>query len=108
MPLHEVLKEMDSRLYPDIAKAGSLNVAIYNSLTSIGSHLVADVAPVDDFMPYGRVEEGSRFSQIHLAGGQRLFLFDFWSEGVLFGSASSDNLLDVARSIHTWIAEKSS
>jgi hypothetical protein len=43
-----------------------------------------------------------------LGGGQRLFLTDFWSQGVMFGNASSDNLSDIARAIHIWIAEKSS
>lgn len=106
MPLHEVLKEIDSSLYPDIAKAGSLDVAISKSLSDAGSNLVADGTEVNKFMPYARVEDGSRFSQIHIAGGQRLFLFDFWSEGVVFGNASSDDISDVARSIHAWIADK--
>ncbi len=106
MPLHEVLKEIDKTLYPDIAQAGSLDIAISKSLSDVGSNLVADGTEVNKYMPYARVEKGSRFSQIHMAGGQRLFLFDFWSEGVVFGSASCDDILDVARSIHAWIADK--
>lgn len=108
MPLHEVLKEIDATVYPDIAKAGSLHVAISKSLSDVGSDLIADGTKVNDFMPYARVEVGSRFSQIHIAGGQRLFLFDFWSEGVMFGNASCENILDVARSIHAWIVDNAS
>jgi len=108
MPLHEALKEIDKTLYPDIAEAGSLNIAISQSLFNWGSSLVADGTEVNGFMPYARVEKGSRFSQIYIAAGQRLFLFDFWSEGVMFGNASCENILDVARSIHAWIADKSS
>jgi hypothetical protein len=108
MPLVEVLKKIDATLYPDILKAGSLAVAISKSLSDVGSNLLADATEVNEFMPYARVEVGSRFSQIHLAGGRRLFLVDFWSEGVMFGNASADNLVDIARALHAWIAEKAS
>jgi hypothetical protein len=108
MPLVEVLKEVDATLYPDIIEAGSINAAISKSLADIGSHLVADESPANKFMPYVRVEEGSRFSQTQLGGGQRLFLTDFWSQGVMFGNASSADLSDIARAIHAWNAEKSS
>jgi hypothetical protein len=108
MPLVEVLKEVDATYYPDVVEAGSINAAISKSLSDIGSRLFANESPVNKFMPHVSVEEGSRFSQIKLAGGQRLFLSDFWSQGVMFGSGSSDNLEDIARAIHTWIVEKSS
>ena len=108
MPFVEVLKEVDATLYPDIVEAGSINAAISKCLSDIGSHLVAGESPVNKFMPYVRVVEGSRSSQTQLSSGQRLFLTNFWSEGVMFGNASSDNLADIARAIHAWIAEKSS
>jgi len=108
MPLVEVLKDVDATLYPDVVKAGSINAALSINLADIGSHLVADESPVNKFMPYVSVEEGSRFSQTQLGGGQRLFLTDFWSQGVMFGSGSSENLSDIARAIHAWIVEKSS
>jgi hypothetical protein len=108
MPLVEVLKDVDTTLYPDIVEAGSINAALSKSLADIGSHLVADESPVNKFMPYVCVEEGSRFSQTQLGSGQRLFLTDFWSQGVMFGNTSSDNLETIARAIHIWIAEKSS
>jgi hypothetical protein len=106
MTLHEVLKEIDASLYPDVARAGSLDVAVSKSLADIGSNLVASTIPAEQFMPYAHVEDSSRFSQVHIAGGQRLFLFDFWSDGVRFGSGSSSELSEVARAVHTWIADK--
>lgn len=106
MPLHEVLKEIDVKFYPDIAKAGSISLALSKSLADIGNSLVAEATEVNDFMPYARVEDGSRFSQIQLAGAERLFLVDFWSEGVMFGSGSTPELSDIARAIHTWIVDK--
>ena len=108
MSLIEVAKKVDTELYPDIVKAGSLAVAISKSLSDMESNLVAAPTEVDEFMPYARIEVGPRFSQIHLAAGRRLFLVDFWSEGVAFGSGSSDNLVGIARALHTWIAEKAS
>ncbi|MBI5950281.1 MAG: hypothetical protein HY865_01375 [Chloroflexi bacterium] len=108
MSLIEVAKKVDAEQYPDVVKAGNLAVAISKSLFDMGSNLVAAPTEVNEFMPYARVEVGPRFSQIHLAAGRRLFLVDFWSEGVVFGSGSSDDLADIARALHTWIAEKAS
>lgn len=108
MPLVEVLKEVDATLYPDIVEAGSIHAAISKSLADIGSHLIANESPVNQFMPYVSVEEGTRFSQTQLGSGRRLFLTDFWSQGVMFGNASSVNLSEIARAIHAWIVEKSS
>lgn len=105
MPFHEALKKIDPALYPDVEKAGGLGIAISKALADMGSSLVAERASDDQFIVYARVEKGSRFSQIYIAGGQRLFLFDFWSEGVFFGNASCDNILDVVSAIHTWIVD---
>jgi hypothetical protein len=88
--------------------AGSIHAALSKSLANIGSHLMADELPINKFMPYVWVEEGSRFSQTQLSSGERLFLSDFWSQGVMFGSVSSDSLETIARAIHAWISEKSS
>ena len=106
MPLHEALKEIDKTFYPDISQAGSLDIAISKSLSDLGSNLTASGTEVDKFICYARVEEGTRFSQIYIAAEQRLFLFDFWHEGVMYGNASCENILDVARSIHAWITDK--
>ncbi len=100
-------KEIDAKYYPDIAEAGNLQTGISKSLASNGSHLIA-TSTTEDFIPYAMVEMGNRSSQIYLADGQRLFLFDFWSEGVLFGDGSSDDLSNVTRAIHVWISEKPS
>lgn len=106
MPLHEALKEIDKTFYPDIAEAGSLYVAISKSLSDLGSNLVAEGKEVNKFLVYAMVKGGSRSSQIYIAAGKRLFLFDFWSKGVLFGNASCENVLDIARSIHAWIEDE--
>jgi len=106
MPLCEALKEIDKTLYPDIAEAGSLDIAISKHLSALGSRLVAEGTETSKVLLYARVEAAPRFSQIYIAAEQRLFLFDFWSEGVLFGNASCENIIEVARSIHAWIADK--
>ena len=108
MPLAEVLKEVDATFYPDIVEAGSVSAALSRSLSDIGSYLVADESPVNKFIPYVCVKEGLRFSQTQLGSDQRLFLTDFWSQGVMFGSGSSENLSDIALAIHAWIVKKPS
>src|SRR5687768_8531994 len=104
MSLHKALKEVDAKYYPDVAQAGNLQTAISNSLANISSQLVATSA--ENFIPYARIKMGTRSSQIYLAEGQRLFLFDFWHEGVLFGNGSDNDISNVARAIHFWVSEK--
>jgi hypothetical protein len=107
MPLYKAAKEIDAKYYPDVAEAGNLQTAISRGLTNIGSQLIA-TSTTEDFIPYARVEMKARSSQIYIAEEQRLFLFDFWSKGVLFGNGSADDILKVCQAVHIWVSEQPS
>jgi len=53
-----------------------------------------------------RVGMNCRFSQVGNAVEERLFLCDFWDQGVMLALARTPDLLQVARSIHAWVQEK--
>jgi hypothetical protein len=90
--------------YPEVRSSGSLRAALQDALTSAGSDLrVSD--PTEFFSStYARVESGSRFSQVYLAAKERLFLPDFWSDGVEFGTGATPDLEFLALAIHSWVS----
>src|SRR5436190_6359999 len=90
-------------LYPDIEAAGGLSAALQAELQRVGSDL--QVSNVDEvsFISYAHVESGFRSSQVFLAANERLFVFDCWSRGVLFGNGKTQSLNELARAINRWV-----
>jgi hypothetical protein len=92
------------RLYPDLTAAGGLTSALQSTLIAVGSPLtVSALDPAVNFVVYARVESGPRFSQIYIAVKERLFLFDFWSRGVMLAQGQTPDLGDTARAISRWV-----
>ncbi len=60
------------------------------------------------FVVYGRVERANRFSQVYTAAEERLFLFDFWRDGVHLADAQTPDLKETARAIDKWVATECS
>ena len=93
-----------TRLYPDLVAAGGLCNALQAALTAAGSGLrVSGLDPAVNFVVYARVESGPRFSQVYIAAQERLFLFDFWSRGVMLAQGGTPDLAGVAGAIDRWI-----
>lgn len=98
------MSEDTIRLYPDLKEAGGLRNVLQTTLTAIGSALrVSGLEEAVNFVVYARVESGSRFSQVYIAAEERLFLFDFWSRGVMLGQGQTADLADMARAIDRWV-----
>jgi hypothetical protein len=97
--------ELDRTLYPDILRAGGLGQRIQEALRAIGSQVV--VAPDKD-MPffYARVESGGRWSQVKIAAEERLFLADFWSDGVRLADLSITTPEDLVAAIEFWVCAR--
>ncbi len=95
--------------YPDLVAAGGLGSALQRALVKIGSDLRAreldkaiKARSVNMFV-HAKVESGSRFSQVYVAAAARLFLFDFWSRGVMLAQGRTPKLVDMARAINRWV-----
>ena len=101
----EVVKQVSRELYPDVASAGSLAAALRKALEELPSVLEVDAEEPLLLFPYARIARESRFSQIYVAADERLFLVDFWSEGVAYGKAACSSLTQAADAINFWIAE---
>lgn len=102
----ELAKQINGDLYPEVLAAGSLPAAVNKVLVDIGSPLQssAEIALIP--LPLARVEDGSRFSQMYMAAHERLFTFDFWSQGVAYGNGACSDLNEAAQAIHFWIVEQ--
>lgn len=98
----EVAKQVHPKLYPDVVAAGNLSEALGQALPALRSAIqVIDIG----FIVLARVEAGSRFCQTMIAAHERLFMLDFWNQGVCYGKGSCDSLSDAAQAIHFWISE---
>jgi hypothetical protein len=95
-------------LYPDIHLAGGLVRLLQRTFESLDPEtrvtgMVEEVAGMPDF---ARVELQERFSQVYLAGEQRLFLADFWSRGVCLAHCAFMEPEVLARAILSWTRER--
>jgi hypothetical protein len=96
-------------LYPDVVAAGGLVAALRSALQAMRSPLdVTELPKEHRFVAYARVARGVRASQVYIAADQRLFLNDFWRDGVNFANGRTPQLTQTARAIHEWIADECS
>jgi hypothetical protein len=99
----ELAKTLSETLYPDLIEAGGLHEAVTRALNSSGSDLKATTVP--GFIPYARVEQGSRSTQVYIAAEQRLFTLEFWYDGIAYGNGATPDIGVVAEAIQVWIVE---
>lgn len=100
--------ETDNSLYPDLKEAGSLSYLLNAALNELSPQLSSKGLDEEfpGFPSYARVAQVNRSSQVYIAAKERLFLFDFWSKGVLMANGQSSNIRDVAKTLHYWIFSK--
>jgi Family of unknown function (DUF6193) len=103
MTYREVSKRIDQQLYPDVIEAGGLHLALERELRKQRSPLAVTTGWI---IPYAHIKQNSRSSPVYIAAHERLFLFAFWNQGVLYGNGSSDLLWQVAQAINFWIVDK--
>lgn len=100
------MSELSKRreLYPDLVEAGGLNELLSKAFIEIGSSLTI-LRNDSDGLPfyYGRIEHGIRFSQVYIGADKRLFLFDFWRDGVLLANGRTPDLLETVTPINRWV-----
>ena len=99
---------MTISLYPEIQKAGSLKRAINDALEEAGSPLRASGYEGITKLPfaYARVQNENRFSQIYIAAEEKLYLFDFWRDGVCLAHARIEDLNLLAQCLQCWLVAK--
>ncbi|MEO5685383.1 MAG: DUF6193 family natural product biosynthesis protein [Chitinophagaceae bacterium] len=94
--------------YPEIEKVGGLANAINFEFEKLNSALKVAVDEHYDEIPvtYAKVEKGNKFSQIYIATEEKLYLPDFWLDGVCLAHGSIASLSDLAQAVHYWLTQK--
>ena len=96
---------MTKTLYPEIEGAGGLTFAVDIAFKKIGSvvRVVNDNDP--KFFPgaYARIEKGNKSSQIYIAAEKKLYLPDFWRDGVCLAYGETDDIDLLAECIDYWL-----
>lgn len=91
--------------YPEIESAGgfvpALNVAFKNigSVLRVSNELNGNTFPGS----YALIEHDDKFSQIYIASEEKLFLPDYWRQGVCLAHGKIDELELLAKSIEFWL-----
>lgn len=94
-------------MYPELDVAGGLGNALnaefikLDSCLKILSNKSLDKIP----FPHSVVEKGNKFSQIYLAANEKLYLPDFWKEGVCLAQGRTNKLTDLAKALDFWLCK---
>ena len=91
-------------LYPELTKAGGLCIGLNNTLESIGSEIRVRNDQMEELsFAYARVEKNNKFSQIYIASEEKLFLSDFWKDGVCLANGKTEEITEIAKSLDYWL-----
>jgi hypothetical protein len=96
---------MTKTLYPEIESTGGLIFALNNSFNKIGSTLRVANDNNPKFFPgaYARLEKDNKFSQVYIAAEEKLYLPDFWRDGVCLAHGKTTNIDYLAECIDFWL-----
>ena len=89
------LNESYLKFYPELEKAGGLSNAINLELEKINSKFRYDGL---------EVSSSNKFSQVDVAGQKKLFMTDFWRDGVCLAHGGTSNISELARAIDFWLS----
>lgn len=94
-------------MYPELEKMGGLANAINLEFEKLHSTLKVVGDENNDKIPvtYARVENGNKFSQIYLAAEEKLYLPDFWRDGVCLAHGSIASISDLAQAVLYWLTQ---
>lgn len=96
-------QELFQTFYPDLEEKGGLGSALQSALFDIHSPLMVKATSSFSTSTYASAESGNRFSQVYIAAEERLFVFDFWKEGVMLATGRTSSLDELARSLNAWM-----
>lgn len=94
-------------MYPELKRAGGLSNALDLTFAKINSPLRVRVNEELNKLPFtiAIVENGNKFSQVYIAAKEKLYMPDFWRDGVCLAHAGTDNLLNLAKVIDCWLTQ---
>ncbi|RZK33972.1 MAG: hypothetical protein EOO61_14360 [Hymenobacter sp.] len=94
-------------MYPELDAAGGLGNALNAEFIKLDSCLkILSNSSLDKIpFPHSVVKKGKKFSQIYLAANEKLYLPDFWREGVCLAQGRTNKLTDLAKVLDFWLCQ---
>lgn len=99
----QLATDTTEEFYPDLIEKGGLVSALQSALIEADSTLKVKDSEISGFPVYARVESNKRFSQIYIGSEQRMFISDFWQDGIALGNAHTDSLIELAKVLKEWL-----
>jgi hypothetical protein len=93
------------KMYPELDKVGGLPNALdiefkkHNSILRVSQDSELDKIPV----MYVRIENRQKFSQVYIGAEEKIYLPDFWKEGVCLAHGKTADISDLARVLDFWL-----
>lgn len=93
-------------MYPELDKVGGLQNAINIEFEKLNSTLRVTQDSKLDKIPstYARIENGQKFSQVYIGAKEKIYLPDFWKEGVWLADGKTTNISDLAQVLDFWLS----
>jgi Family of unknown function (DUF6193) len=90
--------------YSEIEKFGGLGNALNIEFEKINSNLKVSTGNHIDELPfvYALVEKDNKFSQIYTAAEEKLYLPDFWKDGVCLANGQTEDFNKLAKVLDYW------
>lgn len=93
------------KMYPELENVGGLGNAIDIELKKNHSTLRVSQNNELDIIPftYARIENGQKFSQVYIGAEEKIYLPDFWKEGVCLANGHTKDISELAQAIEFWL-----
>jgi hypothetical protein len=92
-------------MYPELDKVGGLQNAINIEFEKLNSTLRVSQDNELSKIPltYARIENGQKFSQVYIGAEEKIYLPDFWKEGVCLAHGQAKNISALAQVLDFWL-----
>lgn len=92
-------------MYPELEKVGGLQNAIDIEFEKLNSALrVTRDSDLDKIpLTFALIKKGQKFSQVYIGAEQKLYLPDFWKEGVCLAHGQTKNISDLVQALNFWL-----
>ena len=92
-------------MYPELEKVGGLQNAIDIEFEKLNSDLRvtrdSDLEKIP--LTFALITNGQKFSQVYIGAEEKLYLPDFWKEGVCLAHGQTDNISNLGQVLDFWL-----
>ncbi|MCP9764194.1 hypothetical protein EGI31_14675 [Lacihabitans soyangensis] len=95
-------------MYPELEKVGGLQNAIDFEFVKFNSNLrVLRESNLDEFpLNFSLIKNGKKFSQVYIGAEEKLYLPDFWKDGVCLANGHTKNISELIQVIDYWLCNE--